>query len=148
MPVRRDRAGLRASARAQLAALPCLVAIALVGTATGALSARAGSRLPQPAPKPVLELELVGPSRAPVGRVVSYRLVVRNAPDIGAFAANLRFDDGALGVVRVRAPRTLPGAGALTALSAVETPHRKVLAGWTCAGPGCDASATATGPGG
>ena len=33
--------------------------------------------------------------------------------------------------------RRCPVPAALTGLSAVETPNRKVLAGWSCAGPGC-----------
>ena len=39
-----------------------------------------------------------------------------------------------------RTPATLPGTGALTSLSADETPNRKVIAGWTCTGTGCAAS--------
>ena len=91
-------------------------------------------------------LTISGPARAPLGRNVSFQLVATAPRTIGAFQANLRYDGEAVEVVRIRTAPTLPGAGALTSLSADETPNRKVISGWTCSGPGCG-TATAAAPG-
>ncbi|HEY1738297.1 MAG TPA: hypothetical protein VGI86_06285, partial [Acidimicrobiia bacterium] len=117
-----------------------LVALAAGGVPAGAGAAGANSSTGAAAARPTLEL--LGPQHAAVGQMVAFDLVARGAPDLGAYQATLRFDGAALAVERVRAPRTLPGSGAFTALSAVETPNRKVLAGWSCAGPGCAPGAT------
>ena len=139
MPLRPGRSGLRAGtgrAARPWIVLAVLVALAAPGAprAGATVVARAGAAV---AASRAPTLELVGPPGAVVGQMVSFRLVAHDAPDLGAYQAVLRFDDRALAVVRVRTPPTLPGSGALTGLSAVETPNRKVLAGWSCAGPRC-----------
>ena len=117
-----------------------VASLGLVALAAGAVPALTGAAAAGAAtPRPTLTL--IGPSHALVGQMVAFDLVARGAPDLGAYQATLRFDGAALAVARVRAPRTLPGSGAFTALSAVETPNRKVLAGWSCAGPGCQRDA-------
>ncbi len=140
MSRRPDRTGLRVGATR--AARPLLVLVALVASAVP-LVPNAGATPASPTDAPTLEL--AGPARAVAGQTVSFRLVAAGASDLGAYQATLRFDSEALAVVRVRTPRALPGSGALTALSAVETPNRKVLGGWSCAGRGC-ARTPAAGP--
>src|SRR4051812_18655221 len=100
MSVRRWGSGLRELTLHT--ALPTLVAVALAGAGVDALSARAGARTTAHQISAGPQIELVGPSHASVGQVVSYRLIARNAAGIGAFQADLRYDDTALGVVRVR----------------------------------------------
>jgi CSLREA domain-containing protein len=117
-------------------AKPFVAFVGAVALAAGALGALAGAGTAG-ASSPRPSLELIGPAQTAVGQMVAFDLVARNAPDLGAYQATLRFDGAALAVARIRAPRALPGSGALTALSAVETPNRKVLAGWSCSGRGC-----------
>ncbi len=134
----RRQVGMR-SARVRVA-LSCTTACAMFAFS---LAAGAGTRTP--AQRPALRFD--GPASVAVGRVASLRLVGESPGVIGAFQASLRYDHTALEVIRVRSPRTLAGAGALTPLSAVETPNRTVVAGWTCSGPGClSAPATAGAP--
>ncbi len=108
--------------------------VTIVGTSVAGAVPTATATAPRTA------LHLDGPSRAAVGHVVSVQLLADAPRAIGAFQANLRYDHRALEVVRVRSPKTLPGSGRLTALSAVETPDRTVLAGWTCGGQVCGAA--------
>ncbi len=115
-------------------------AITMLGT-----SLVAGHDLARASTAPSLTIS--GPAHAPLGHTVSIRLLATAPRAIGGFQANLRFDHRAAEVVRITTPATLPGTGKLTALSADETPDRKVIAGWTCTGTGCDAPAARATPG-
>src|SRR4051794_23674573 len=123
MPARRGRSGLRAVA--QRAARPGLAVLAVLGF-VGAAAAGAPRAVAAWAPSVATPtIQLAGPPTAGVGQVASFQVLARvESGSVGAYEATLRYDSSALAVVRVRAPRALPGAGTFTALSAVETPNR------------------------
>src|SRR5882724_8902702 len=114
-----SRTFVRIAAVATLAVLPAAgLAARSVGAATHATT-----------------LRLVAPARADVGRLFALHLVVENAPTLGALQANLRFDQRAVDVVRVRVARHFSSTGRVTPLSNVETPDRKLIAAFSCGTP-------------
>ena len=127
---------MRRSGKSFVSRLACGVAVVLlaapvVGVGAGASSGVAG-------------LVLRAPARVAVGRLVRLRVTVTGAPALGALQANLRFDDHALEVARVVVEPRFAGTGAVTPLSAVETPNRKLIAAYSCVAPACPAGAGVT----
>src|SRR5882724_9895532 len=131
----------RPTDRGQRLARACMVAMlgALPITGLGAGLAAATAHAPA--------LRLEAPSRARVGALVRLHVVVDGAPSLGALQASLRFDEHALDVARVELRATFAGTGPVTPLSAVETPNRKLIAGFSCVAPACAATSGATADG-
>jgi hypothetical protein len=113
--------------------LGLLVCVTLVGVFAAPSSAGAARRAPA--------LRLLAPAVTTEGGLTRVEVVVDGAPSLGAFQANLRFDERAVEVARVQAPATFAGSGTVTTLSDVETPNRKILAAYSCGSRACATSA-------
>ncbi len=130
-----------ATSLARRIALGSAVALIAALPVAGLAAAPLGASTRAPA------LRLVAPAHVVAGQLITLHVVVDGAHSLGALQANLRFDGRALDVGRVVLRSPLAGTGPVTALSAVETPNRKVIAGFSCVAPACAVSNATTADG-